>query len=398
MVYSSIKSFRDDLAKYQPTHLVGVPRLFESLYGAVKSKFTNGSAFKQLIVRYLLQASESFAEARRHLQGRDQEPVDFSQKIVSLATIAALKPLYDIAEILVWGNVRNGIGGKVEAAVVGGGSLPLYLENFFDMAGIPVFVGYGLTETSPVIANRVPRHNVPGSCGLIPGLTDIKIVDPESREEVPDGHEGVLIVRGPTVFRGYHKRPDATEASFDADGYFDTGDLAKKLAKGDIVLTGRQKDLIVLSNGENVAPQSIEDAIAACPLIEQVVLCGQDERFLSALVVPDISNLGAGAMDAETKQAAEQALKSGNADDLSKAEEELLLKTKDTFLNAIRERVQNLPDYQPLFRVMAVSLVLTPFSVENNLMTQTLKIKKQEVMKRFAEKIKRMYESHEKKK
>ena len=135
-----------------------------------------------------------------------------------------------------------------------------------------MLAGYGLTETSPVIASRLAEYNVLGTVGRPLPDTIIKIVDPDTRQELPLGQRGVLLVKGPGVMHGYMRNDGATAAVIDADGYFDTGDLARvNEATGDIIITGRAKDTIVLSNGENVEPQSIEDAIVATsPLIDQV--------------------------------------------------------------------------------------------------------------------------------
>ncbi|CAN0047036.1 unnamed protein product [Sphacelaria rigidula] len=184
-------------------------------------------------------------------------------------------PLKVAADKLVWSKIQEGVGGRIKIVVSGGSSLPSFLEDFFEMAGIRVVVGYGLTETSPVISNRVAADNVRGTVGKPSPGTEVKIIDQESQEKVAPGRTGKIMVRGPQVMRGYQNNPSATAAVIDKDGFFDTGEIAADFAyvtgrmtirdlgrfnplNGDLIVTGRAKDTIVLSNGENVEPQPLE--------------------------------------------------------------------------------------------------------------------------------------------
>ena len=150
-------------------------------------------------------------------------------------------------------------------------------------------MGYGLTETSPVVCNQLIEHRVRGTIGTPVPNSELKIVNPDTLSEVPPGHTGILMVKSPGVTSGYLNNPAATKAAFDDQGFFDTGDLVRmNLATGDVIMTGRAKDTIVLFNGENVAPQPIEDAlVGACPLVDQAMLVGQDKRSMSAVLVSE---------------------------------------------------------------------------------------------------------------
>lgn len=138
-------------------------------------------------------------------------------KLESLLSMIAKKPFYDISELLIWRTVREGLGGNVKAVVIGGGSLPMFLEDFYETAKINLYVGYGLTETSPVICNRSYEHNVPGTVGLSPPEVTLKIVDTETKEEVGVGEVGVLMAKGPNVTRGYYRNSEATANSIDSE-------------------------------------------------------------------------------------------------------------------------------------------------------------------------------------
>jgi long-chain acyl-CoA synthetase len=166
--------------------------------------------------------------------------------------------------------------------VSGGSALPLHIASFFDMAGLKIIAGYGLTETSPTLANNLVDRNVLGSVGRPPKGTEIRIVELESRKELSVGQSGVILVRGPGVMVGYNDNPRATAEVIGTDGFFDTGDLGRiNPATGDLIMTGRAKDTIVLSNGENIEPQPIEDAmIGTSPLIDQAMIVGGMNMYM----------------------------------------------------------------------------------------------------------------------
>jgi long-chain acyl-CoA synthetase len=187
-----------------------------------------------------------------------------------------------------------GFGGSQKVIISGGSALSSSLEEFYADAGIPIVVGYGLTETSPLISFRQMDRNlkVGGCVGFPCKDTEIKVVDESTRIPVPQGSPGVVLARGPQVMRGYYNNEEATKKAVDKDGFFDTGDLGRICeATGDLILTGRAKDTIVLSNGENIEPQPLEDSILKSDLIDQIVLSGDDGRRLVAICVLSIPGL-----------------------------------------------------------------------------------------------------------
>ncbi|PKA61748.1 Long-chain-fatty-acid--[acyl-carrier-protein] ligase AEE15, chloroplastic [Apostasia shenzhenica] len=207
---------------------------------------------------------------------------------------AILWPFHILGIKLVYSKIRSEVGIS-KAGISGGGSLPVHIDKFFEAIGVKLQNGYGLTETSPVVAARKPDCNILGTVGLPLNYTEIKIVDIETDKPVLDGLKGIIKVRGPQVMKGYYKNESATGEVIDKDGWFNTGDLgwiAPKHSRGKshqcggmLVLEGRAKDTIVLSTGENVEPSELEEAAMRSKLIQQIVVVGQDQRRLGALIV-----------------------------------------------------------------------------------------------------------------
>lgn len=397
LVYSNKRRFRDDLAKHRPHMLISVPRVFENLHAAIMAKLQAASPLKKAIFSFFMSVSLAFIYARRRLRGETLVRTgNVFQKAVDALTMTLLTPLYGLANLLVWKAIRAGTGSRLRICLSGGGSIAGFLEDFFECAGIEICVGYGLTETSPVIANRFGERNVRGSIGTELPRAYVKIVDRESGKLVKDGEQGTLHVRGSYTFGGYLYNPEATAKAFDSEGYFDTGDLAYRAHGGDIVITGRSKDLIVLSNGENIEPGPIEDALLASPLVDQVMLVGQDERALGALVVPQLEGFESqGIIDDSYRKGIEPLVEDAvkNRADIQRIESELMAQ-KD-FMKALDKEIQMLnrdrPNYTPNDGISHIRVVLAPFSVGNGMMTQTLKIKKNVVADVYAKEIAEMY-------
>jgi len=329
---------------------------------------------------------------------------------LAVATQLVLTPLQLIGDKLIWSKVRQALGGKVKCLISGGSKLPLALDDFYEMAGINIIVGYGLTETSPVICNRAVEHNVAGSCGKPPFKTELLIKDVESGKELgrvgtggepwthltrahSSGDVGVVWARGPQVTRGYYRNPEANAAAFDAEGFFNTGDLGRiDPVTGCLFITGRAKDTIVLMNGENVEPEPLEEALIQSSLISQAMLVGQDAKSLSAVIVLDVhACAAAGLLDREKVAQLAPLIPAGPKDptpDTDQLEKERLALSSHTALyQAILTEANELLKSNPVFRewerLGSVTLLLEPFTVENGLLTMTLKMKRDSVIKRY---------------
>ncbi|PIG91744.1 long-chain fatty acid--CoA ligase [Gloeocapsopsis sp. IPPAS B-1203] len=376
-IYTNIRQVKKDIREFKPNYMVGVPRLWESIYEGVKKQFREQPANKQRLIDFFLSKSQQFVEARRIVHGLSLNSLNpsMSERLSASVQATALSPIHSLGEKIVYQKVREATGGQLKQVISGGGSLAMHLENFFEIIGVEVLVGYGLTETSPVTNARRQWRNLRGASGQpLPG-TQVRIVDPETRQPLPQGERGLVMVRGPQIMQGYYQNPEATAKAIDSEGWFDTGDLGWVTPEDDLVITGRAKDTIVLTNGENIEPQPIEDACLRSPYIDQIMLVGQDQKSLGALIVPNL-------------EALQQWAASQNIDT------ELDLNSK-TIQNLLRQElnreVKNRPGYRPDDRIGSFELILEPFSLENGMMTQTLKIKRPVVTEHYRDIINKMF-------
>ncbi|KAB8317708.1 long-chain fatty acid--CoA ligase [Tolypothrix campylonemoides VB511288] len=387
-IYTNLRSIKRDLKEFKPNYVVCVPRLLESIYEGVQKQFREQPENKQRLINYFLGVSEKYIKAQRIAQGLSLTNLSPSivERLAARMQATALFPLHALGERLVYAKVQEATGGRIKQMISGGGALPKHIDDFFEIIGVEILQGYGLTETSPVTHARRYWRNLRGAVGQpIPG-TETKIVDPETRKPSPVGERGLVLLRGPQIMQGYYQNPEATAKAIDADGWFDSGDLGWVTPQNDLVLTGRVKDTIVLTNGENIEPQPIEDACLRSPYIDQIMLVGQDQRSIGALIVP---NLDALEKWAETQnlhlRLPDEAAKEQNKED-SANKTQVSLESKiiqDLFRQELNREVQNRPGYRPDDRIGLFKLILEPFSIENGMMTQTLKIRRHVVMERY---------------
>ncbi len=249
------KTLLPDLRSFEPTYLLGVPRVFEKVYNAASHKA--GAGWKG---RLFVKAAEAARVWSRKEQAGEQH---------TFAEIAE----HAKYETLVYRTVRGALGPKIKYVACGGAPLSLDLAHFYNGIGLPMIQGYGMTETAaPFAATRV-TDNVIGTVGQPAPGSSIRISD-----------EGELQVKGPNVFRGYHNLPEKTAEAFTADGWLRTGDLAEIDDEGHIIITGRIKDIIITAGGKNVSPIPLEEEIAKCPIVEHCVVVGDQRPFIGALV------------------------------------------------------------------------------------------------------------------
>ncbi|NBQ22611.1 MAG: long-chain fatty acid--CoA ligase, partial [Synechococcaceae bacterium WB6_3B_236] len=244
--YTNLRQLRPDLQRVKPHYMISVPRLWEALHGGFCSALEAMPSAKQRLVRLALAVASGQAQAWRRWRNLDGALLSPLARLRGLALALVSWPPAALAEQLLWPAVRRQLsGGCLRTAISGGGALPSHIDGFFEAIGIELLVGYGLTETSPVLTCRRPWANRRGSAGRpLPG-TELRIVDPETRGQLAWGQRGLVLARGPQVMAGYLRRPEATAAVLDAEGWFDTGDLGCLLPDGSLQLTGRAKDTIV---------------------------------------------------------------------------------------------------------------------------------------------------------
>lgn len=408
VVYSGIRWFKNDLAKYQPQWMVLVPRVLEKVALGVQDKFASGSAVVKGLVK-LFTATSTLKSKHNKIRkglvvGEEPTPID---GIISTLIVKALAPLNFVGNKLVWSKVQAGFGGRQRNIISGGSALAGSLETFYENCGIEILVGYGLTECSPLLAHRRADSNLvtAGCVGFAASDTELRVVDPEAnpekgeRKSLPDGMAGVVIGRGPQVMRGYYKNPEATAKAIDKYGWFDTGDLGRiNPATGDLILTGRAKDTIVLSNGENIEPSPIEDAIISeCDEVEQVMLTGQDGRSLLAITVLNPNALAeAGLLDAS--RAKELMVDYEKVNDPKCSEEDcaaacerlakasIEIRANSGLVKKISADVKKATSsdaFRKYEQTSDVYVTLEPFAMANGLLTQSYKVKRDFVAKRY---------------
>jgi long-chain acyl-CoA synthetase len=380
LVYTNLRNFKNDINKYNPNYMVGVPRLWEAVYEGIIQKIKKQGFLKYSLFKNLLNYTIAMKKLKRIINKTcifHKQP-SFIQKITAGAVYFAMLPLYKFADRLIFAKIRNGLGGKLLFGISGGGSLAGYLEDFYEAVSITIFVGYGLTETSPVVSARSMFNNKLYSAGNPLAETQVRIVDPETKAVLPNGKKGLVMVKGRQVMKGYYKDSEATGQIMDEYGWLNTGDLGWLTDENDIVLTGRYKDIIVLSNGENIEPSPIEEACLQSPYIRQIVLTGQDQSSLGAIIVPDletfrpiISKLG---------------IKNISSKILNENPEIQKIIRKELF-----DRVKSRHNYLPHERIAVFKFIDEEFTVENGMITNTAKIRRNKIFDRYKKLIEKMH-------
>ena len=368
--YTTIKYLKQDLPVVRPVVMATVPRLWEAIQIGFEDALKSMSPNKQKILRFLLSNSSSYKKSLRFARQLLVYEVPFVNRTLACFELSVRWPLHVISSTFLWPKILNKLcGGRLKFPINGGGAIPSHVDSFFESLGIELLVGYGLTETSPVISCRRPWRNVRGSSGSPLPNTEVRIVDPDSGKQIQLREQGRILVRGPQVMQGYLDNPEATNKAIDSNGWFDTGDLGMILKDGSLVLTGRAKDTIVLSTGENIEPGPLEETLLSNPLFEQVMLVGQDQRQLGVLIVPKIEHLLSWAN--EKGLVIELAL--GQLQ--SNSELKILLRSEINKLLSKRKGARSEE------RVVGIAFV-EQFSIENGLLTQTLKQRRQLISER----------------
>ncbi len=376
LIYTDRRRLKDDMARYAPTFIPSVPRIWETVHDGIRKKVRASPPLRRAIFGAALAVGSARAALRAGARGarlRVRRPRGFAA-IGSAARRGAdgvgsllLAPPAALFDAIVFRKVRAAMGGHLRGAISGGGLMPPHIDRFFRAIGLQVLVGYGLTETSPVLTLRRHDRNVLGTIGRIVDEVEIEIRDPETRAPLGPGAVGVIWTRGPQVMRGYYRDEAMTNAVLDARGWFDTGDLGLLTEEGDLCFHGRIKETIVLKGGENVEPSAVETWLLESPLIEQVAVVGQDRKTLGALVVPSAD----GCRDAGL----------GSGDHAALA--------ADPQVEAAirRDAAARTAHLRPFERIGRIALLPEAFTPDNGLLTPTLKLRRHVLAERYAERI-----------
>ena len=328
----SVTQMGQDLLDVRPTILIAVPRIFERVYGRISDQMEKkGGLAKRLFELAVAIGWKRFL----HQQGRGPWPPG--------------NLLWPMLERLVASKVTSKLGGRIRAAISGGAALNERIARVFIGLGVPIVQGYGLTETAPIVSANPLEDNIPGSVGV-----------PIRGVKVQIGENDELQVHGPGVI--------------DQDGWLHTGDQARIDDTGHIYITGRIKDILVLSNGEKIPPGDMESAILLDPLFEQVMVVGEGRPYLTALLVLNGDHWTGFAQEQGVEPLAPASLRDSKV------------------LNAVGRRVKvALRDFPGYAKIRQVSLSLEPWSVEDGLMTPTLKVKRPKVLEHYAAEVEAMY-------
>jgi len=382
IVYSSLKTFAKDLVTYRPTLVATVPRLWESLYSKITAAVLDRGPWQYKIFCLLVKVSILFRHARRQRLGqlpqftRDSMASRVWRNLVACGNILVLALPYWLAQKKL-APLRKKFGGRLRLAVSGGGGLPAYLEKWLDAIGINIANAYGMTECAPVIAGRGFNCNIFGTLGPPIATTELRVVDREGHQVGP-GIEGEIEVRGAQVFDGYYENAEENRKAFTDDGFFHTGDLGKLTISGELVLTGRSKEIIVLASGENIDPSRIEGAIGQLPFVNDAVLVGQDRKGLAALIVPDWEKL-------KDFVAERFGIATEEGQDLHDDHD-----LRDRIKNEINRLLQTKSGFKPYEKLHKIDFLKHEFTVGEEL-TNTFKKRRHVIEKKYHELIDRLF-------
>lgn len=370
-----------DFASVRPTWMASVPRIWEAVRAGIYRNVKTQSTLKQSLFHFFVAVGSAHASLSTMLEGRAphfRQRSRIVEVVLAVLPYLLLWPLRLLGNALVFSKIKGRLGGRFKAGVSGGGALPGGVDRFFAAAGVLLLEGYGLTETAPVLAVRVQRHPVPGTVGpMIPG-TEVRILDQETGDELPPGRMGVVYCRGPQVMKGYYKRPDATSAVLSQDGWLNTGDLGMLTVHGELAITGRAKDTIVLLGGENVEPLPIEQRIQESEYVTQAVVVGQDKKFLGALIVPNMELLETFAAENEVPYLDREALTESP---------EIL----ELIGDEINTRVNAKNGFKSFERVFRFAVLPTEFTVGDELSAKQ-EIKRHVIAAKYARRIEALFQ------
>ncbi|MBZ6495200.1 AMP-dependent synthetase/ligase [Natrinema longum] len=351
-------TLQEDFSTVSPTAATSVPRVYEKIYDAIREE-ASGSAISERIFEWATDVGVEYQ--------RTDSPG------------AILNAKQALADKLVFSSVREALGSDIEILISGGGSLSPELCRLYHAMGLPIYEGYGLTETSPVVTSTPPEEVKIGTIG--PALVNVDlrvdetVADQEAFEDDP-GEVGELLVKGPNVTQGYLNKPGATEGAFTQDGWFRTGDIVHLRPDGYLEFRDRVKQIIVLSTGKNVAPGPIEDAFAASEIVEQAMVVGDGEKFIGALLVPNTPHIRDWA----------------DTEGIDLPDDPEAICDDDRVREYVQQEVDRVNEnFEKHETIKQFELVPLEFTEENDMLTPTMKKKRRVILERFEDRIERIY-------
>jgi long-chain acyl-CoA synthetase len=343
----TVEAVAQALLEVRPTVTAAVPRFFEKIYARLVEQGSKTSGAKRMIFDWAMRVAEMSAQWRA------------SESHPNLAVTLQCK----LADALVYRKIRKGMGGRLRIISSGGAPLSKELAEFFWAVGIPIYQGYGLTETSPIVSSNYPVNRMGSSGKPIPNV------------QVRAAEDGEILVKGPCVMQGYYKNPEATREVLSEDGWFRTGDIGYVDKDNYLFITDRKKDLIKTAAGKFVAPQPIENTLKTSPYILNAMVVGDRRKFIAALIVPNASTVSAKAADQGIKFAS-------NAELAAHPWVHALIDSE------VKRLTVHLAQYETIKRF---ALLPEDFTFDNGSLTFTLKLKRRVVEQQFAAVIESLY-------
>ncbi|HUA01563.1 MAG TPA: long-chain fatty acid--CoA ligase [Candidatus Aquilonibacter sp.] len=336
------------LLEVHPTVMGAVPRFYEKIYASVIEQGHHEAGIKRAVFDWALRVASQAVPWRAY---GNRVPL-----VVRLQ--------WQVANRIVYSKIRAGLGGQVRILTAGGGPLAPELAEFFWSVGLPVYQGYGLTETSPIVTANSPKSNKIGTVG--PPIPNV---------QVRIAADGEILVRGSCVMQGYYKKPDATREVMLSDGWFATGDIGRLDAEGNLIITDRKKELLKTAGGKFVAPAPIENLLKTSPYVVNAMVVGDKRKFVSALIVPNFATVGAAAKRAGHEMATPGQMLNDPW-------------VRDLIANEIERLTSSLAQYEKPKRF---ALLEQDFAFGNGQLTYTLKLKRRVIEDRYQDVIARMY-------
>ncbi len=385
--YTSLRALGEDLKSVRPTVMASAPRLWENLYLKILGSVKSALPLRQTLFHLAYRTTRNVKRAERFFLGQQMDlhgrsafaSLALAIKHAAAWTVSLLPAV--LLDRLVLKKLRAIVGGEFRGTISGGGALQPHVDEFFNFIGIPVLEGYGMTETSPVLAVRTWDNLVIGTVGALYPHTELRIVDLHTGAILyPDtahrgggrGLRGEIHVKGPQVMSGYYKNPDATERVL-RDGWMNTGDIGMVTYNDCLKILGRSKDTIVLLNGENIEPLPIEARLLESAFIDQCMVVGQDQKALGVLIVPSLEHLRTAGIDAKTLS------------DITSVE-----KVRHLVEDDIRNLINHSSGFKSFERITSFRLLPKTFDVGDE-MTNTFKLKRHVITEHYAELIAEMF-------
>jgi long-chain acyl-CoA synthetase len=387
--YSSIQTLGDDMRNVEPTFMASAPRLWEKLHEKIIKNIKASHWMRQILFHIAYFLARQYKNSEYYLTNKYLRlkyiPAWIRAMLMPLHALRWLivMPWYGFFNAAVLERIRLGAGGSLKVTISGGGALPLHIDRFFNYVGIPVLEGYGMTETTPVIAVR-PKHNlIVATVGPPIPETEVRIIDNQNGEILfPNmayphngrGQRGEIWVRGPQIMKGYYKDQELTDSTI-INGWLKTGDLGVITHNNCLKILGRSKATIVLSSGENVEPEPIEMSLQQSNYIENCMVVGQDKKYLCVLVVPSLLDYRQAGFNERTLE------------DL--AQNDIARKIIKTEIRRIVSAANGFKKYEQIYDFI---LLTEHFQVGEEL-TNLFKIKRHIVHTKYADKIAALFES-----